>query len=95
MSSFNDFLAEQLQDPEFKAEYDALAPEFAPEEVVWEIEVDAELYEQAKAVFAEYGLTIEEATVQFIKATIACGDLPFPYTEEDIKAAKNLINKEK
>lgn len=83
MHKFNDFLAEQLQDPEFKAEYDALAPEFSPEEVVWEIEVDAELYEQAKAVFAEYGLTIEEATVQFIKATIACGDLPFPYTKED------------
>ena len=93
MSSFNDFLAEQLQDPEFKAEYDALAPEFPPNEVVWEIEVDAELYEQAKAVFAEYGLTIEEATVQFIKATIACGDLPFPYTEEDIKAAKVLTRK--
>lgn len=83
MHKFNDFLKEQLQDPEFKAEYDALAPEFAPEEVVWEIEVDAELYEQAKAVFAEYGLTIEEATLQFIKATIACGRLPFPFTEEN------------
>ena len=93
MSSFNDFLAEQLQDPEFKAEYDTLAPKFPPEEVVWEIEVDAELYEQAKAVFAEFGLTIEEATVLFIKATIACGDLPFPYTEEDIKEAAALMNK--
>lgn len=86
MHKFNDFLAEQLQDPEFKAEYNALASEFPPEEVVWEIEVDADLYEQAKAIFAEYGLTIEEATTQFIKATIACGDLPFPYTEEDKKA---------
>ena len=28
MSNFNDFLAEQLQDPEVKAEYDALEPEF-------------------------------------------------------------------
>ena len=26
---FDDFLKEQLQDPEFKAEYDALEPEFA------------------------------------------------------------------
>ena len=91
--SFDAFLAEQLQDPEIKAEYDSLAPEFSSEEVVWEIEVDADLYEQAKAVFAEYGLTIEEATVQFIKATIACGRLPFPYTEEDIKAAKALMHK--
>lgn len=28
MTTFNDFLNEQLQDPEFKAEYDALEPEF-------------------------------------------------------------------
>lgn len=28
MSYFNDFLAEQLQDPEVKAEYDAMEPEF-------------------------------------------------------------------
>ena len=29
MSNFNDFLNEQLKDPEFKAEYDALEVEFA------------------------------------------------------------------
>jgi len=29
MTKFDDFLEEQLQDPEFKAEYDALEPEFA------------------------------------------------------------------
>ena len=29
MSKFNDFLNEQLRDPEVKAEYDALEPEFA------------------------------------------------------------------
>lgn len=29
MTNFNDFLAEQLKDEEFKAEYDALEPEFA------------------------------------------------------------------
>lgn len=29
MSSFNDFLNEQLKDPEFKAEYDALEDEFS------------------------------------------------------------------
>lgn len=28
MTKFNDFLNEQLQDPELKAEYDALEPEF-------------------------------------------------------------------
>lgn len=29
MTKFNDFLAEELKNPEFKAEYDALEPEFA------------------------------------------------------------------
>lgn len=29
MSKFNDFLAQQLQDPETRKEYDALEPEFA------------------------------------------------------------------
>lgn len=29
MSKFNDFLNEQMKNPEFKAEYDELAPEFA------------------------------------------------------------------
>lgn len=28
MTNFNDFLAEQLSDPEFKKEYDALRPEY-------------------------------------------------------------------
>ena len=28
MTKFNDFLSEQLKDPEIKAEYDALEPEF-------------------------------------------------------------------
>lgn len=29
MTNFNDFLNEQLKDPELKAEYDALEPEFS------------------------------------------------------------------
>ena len=29
MTTLDDFLSEQLQDPDFKKEYDALAPEFA------------------------------------------------------------------
>ena len=29
MTNFNDFLTEQLRDPEVKAEYDALEPEYA------------------------------------------------------------------
>ena len=34
VSSFNDFLEEQLKDPELKAEYDALEPEFVIMEAI-------------------------------------------------------------
>lgn len=36
---FDDFLEEQLQDPDFKAEYDALEPEFAVMKVIMEARV--------------------------------------------------------
>lgn len=38
--TFDDFLNEQLQDPEFKAEYDALEPEFTIMQVLIDAEVD-------------------------------------------------------
>ena len=76
MSSFNDFLAEQLQDPEIKAAYDADAEE------TWTVEIDTELYEQAKIVFSKYSLTVEAAFVLFLKTCLACGGLPFPYQVE-------------
>ena len=34
MSNFNEFLAEQMKDPEFKAEWDALDPEFTVIEAI-------------------------------------------------------------
>ena len=34
MTNFNDFLSEQMKDPEFKAEWDALDPEFAVIEAI-------------------------------------------------------------
>ena len=44
MSSFNDFLNEQLQNPEFKAEYDALEDEFSQIQA----EIDERLKENEK-----------------------------------------------
>lgn len=37
---FDDFLNEQLQDPEFKAEYDALEPEFTIMQALIDAEVE-------------------------------------------------------
>ena len=49
-----------------------------------------EIYEQAKEICESNGLTLEEACVRFLEATVACGDLPFPYTQQDIEEAKKL-----
>lgn len=47
-------------------------------------EVDTELYESAKAVLADIGLTIEDATILFLKAVVARKGLPFALSEADI-----------
>lgn len=47
-------------------------------------EIDSELKEQAEKVFAEYGLTLEEATILFFRETVRLGKLPFEI-DEDLK----------
>ncbi len=42
-------------------------------------EVDAELYEKAKATIEGLGMTMEEAVTLFFKAIIAHGRIPFDY----------------
>ena len=41
------------------------------------LEIDAELKEQAEKVFAENGMTLEEATILFFEETVRLGRLPF------------------
>ena len=56
-----------------------------------EFSIPTDVYEQAKVICERNGLTVEEACVRFIEATVAaCRDLPFPYTQQDIKDAKKL-----
>lgn len=55
-----------------------------------EFSIPNDIYEQAKEICQRNGLTLEEACVRFIEATVACGDLPFPYTQQDIEDAKKL-----
>ena len=58
------------------------------EMVTFTIEVDSKLLEEAEKVFAENGLTVEEACILFFKETIKRGAIPFEYSAEDIKAVK-------
>ena len=53
-----------------------------------EFSIPTDVYEQAKVICERNGLTVEEACVRFIEATVACRDLPFPYTQQDIEYAK-------
>ena len=46
------------------------------------LEIDAELKEQAEKVFAENGITLEEATILFFEETVRLGRLPFELDEE-------------
>lgn len=46
------------------------------------LEIDAELKEQAEKVFAENGLTLEEATILFFEETVRLGRLPFEIDED-------------
>lgn len=46
MTNFKDYLAEQLQDPEFKKEYDALEPEFAVMRAIMDARIETGLTQQ-------------------------------------------------
>lgn len=46
------------------------------------LEIAAELKEQAEKVFAENGLTLEEATILFFEETVRLGRLPFELDED-------------
>lgn len=52
--------------------------------------IPTDTYEQAKVILSQYGLTVEQACVLFLEETIARGDLPFPYTQQDIEDAKRI-----
>lgn len=51
------------------------------------LEIDVALKEQAEKVFAENGLTLEQATILFFEETVRLGKLPFEL-DEDLKQYK-------
>ncbi len=68
------------------------APASVPEYETIELRIDADLYEKAGEVFKQYGLTHEEAIVLFMKETVRQGRIPFDYTDEDLREAKQLCD---
>lgn len=47
-------------------------------------EIDSELKNQVEEIFAEYGLTLEEAIILFFKETVRLQRLPFEL-DDDLK----------
>lgn len=54
------------------------------------LEIDAELKEQAEKVFAENGMTLEEATILFFEETVRLWRLPFELDDLREYIAKQL-----
>ena len=52
------------------------------------LEIDAELKEQAEAVFAEYGLTLEGAAILFFKEVVRLKRFPFELDDDLLEYAR-------
>ena len=56
------------------------------------LEIDVALKEQAEKVFAENGLTLEQATILFFEETVRLGKLPFELDEDMKKSMESGMN---
>ena len=61
--------------------------------VTLKFRIDADLYEECSKVLAKSGLTIELATVMFFEECVRRGDLPFPYTSQDLEEARQAVER--
>ena len=52
--------------------------------VTIEFKLPKETYDQASAILAKQGLTVEDACVLFFEETARLRRIPFEYTEEDL-----------
>ena len=59
------------------------------EPVIMIIQIDAEIYREVKRVLDSIGITVEEATVLFLKEVVARKGLPFPVSENELRELRN------
>lgn len=59
------------------------------EPVIMKIQIDAEIYREAKKVLDSIGITIEEATILFLKEVVARKGLPFPVSENELRELRD------
>ena len=57
-------------------------------DVTMVVEVETGLYDKVSAILKPHGLSMADAIRLFLKETVARGEIPFQYTEEDLQQAK-------
>lgn len=53
------------------------------------IQIDADIYREAKKVLDSIGISVEEATVLFLKEVVARNGLPFSVSENELQKLRN------
>ena len=53
------------------------------------IQIDAEIYREAKKVLDFIGISVEEATVLFLKEAVARKGLPFPVSKNELRELRH------
>lgn len=53
------------------------------------IQIDAEIYREAKKVLDSIGISVEEATFLFLKEVVARNGLPFSVSENELRKLRN------
>ena len=64
------------------------------------LQIDSNLKEKAEALFSSLGLTLEEAIILFLEASVQHGGIPFPLeqtrynheTELDLQEARDILS---
>ena len=59
------------------------------EPVIMKIQIDAEIYREAKKVLDSIGISVEEAAVLFLKEVVARNGMPFPVSENELRELRN------
>lgn len=59
------------------------------EPVILKIQIDADIYREAKKVLDSIGISVEEATVLFLKEVVARNGLPFSVSENELQKLRN------
>lgn len=60
------------------------------ESVIMKIQIDAEIYREARKVLDSIGITVEEATVLFLKEVVTRKGLPFPVSENELRKLRHI-----